>query len=102
MERTEEEVTGAVAGEVAAGAVGPVGSGGQTKDYYPGFWIPEPRNRTAPVLFIGVSGLFLAGDFSAPFDEARAAPAGDYLFFERRETRFGGTLLVSDRFVQAP
>jgi hypothetical protein len=88
VERGEEEVAGAISGEVAAGAVGPVGGGGQAEDDHPGVWVPEPRYGTAPVIFGGVGGLFLAGDLFAPLDEARAAPAGDDLLFEFCEALF--------------
>ena len=62
-----------------------MGGWSQTEDDYPGFRVPKPWDRAAPVLLAGVSSLFVAGDLFAPLDEARAAPAGGYLIFERRE-----------------
>ena len=85
MECAEEEVAGAVAGEEAAGAVGPVGGGGEAEDDYAGLRVPETRNRAAPVLLAGVGGFFVAGDLLAPLDEARAAPTGGYLLLQPRE-----------------
>ncbi len=59
--------------------------GGETEDGYRGVRVSEARYGTAPVLFVRVGGLLLAGDPLAPLDEARAAPAGGYLRFELRE-----------------
>jgi hypothetical protein len=41
----------------------------------------------APVLFVRVGCLFLAGDLLSPLYEARAAPAGGYLPFQLRYLR---------------
>jgi len=90
VERAEEEIPGAVAGEVAAGAVRPVCGRSQAEDDHAGFGVPKPRDRATPVLLPGVSGLLLAGDLLAPLDEARAEPAGDYLLFEPREPLLSG------------
>ncbi len=85
MERAEEEVAGAVAGEEAAGAVCSVGGRSEAEDDHAGLWIPESRDRAAPVLLAGVGRLLVASDPLAPLDEARAEPTGDYLLFELRE-----------------
>jgi len=82
-----------------------VGGWSQTEDDYPGFRVPEPRDRAAPVFLAGVSSLFVAGDLFAPLDEARKAPAAGYLLFERRERRealSGETFRVSGWPAQAP
>jgi hypothetical protein len=102
VERAEEEVARAVAGEETAGAVGSVGGWSQTEDDHFGFRVPKPRNRTAPVLLAGVSSLFVAGDLFSPLDESRAAPAGGYLLFERCEAFFNETFYVSGWPAQAP
>ena len=58
---------------------------GEAEHDYRGVWITEARYGTAPVLFVRVGCLLLAGDLLAPLDEAWAAPARGYLRFELRE-----------------
>ena len=53
------EVSGAVAGEGAAGAVGSVGAGGEAEDEDAGVGIAESGNRSCPVLLVTIG--FTAG-----------------------------------------
>ena len=96
MERAEEEVPGAVAGEEASGTVSAVGSRREAEDHNARVRVPETGDRAAPVLFTGISSPFFAGYLLAPLYETRTTPAGGYLPFERREGRFFRLL------VQAP
>lgn len=105
MKGAEEEVAGTIAGEVAAGAVGAVRGGSEAEDDHVCVRVTEARYGAAPVLFVGVGRLFLAGDLLTPLYEARAAPAGGYLPFElreRTETRSLFLLLSDPGLLYAP
>src|SRR5215211_2801714 len=85
VERGEEEVTRAVAGEDATGPVAAVGGGGETEDDDFCFRVSEAGDGAAPVVLVRVGGSLLAGHLLAPLDEPRATPAGDNFALERSE-----------------
>jgi hypothetical protein len=100
MERGEEEVAGAVAGEVAAGAVGAVGRRGEPEDKDLGLRVAEAGDGAAPVLLFAVGRLLLAGYPLAPLDEAWAEPAGGDLCLQLREAPRGALRVACS--LQAP
>jgi len=73
----EEKITGAVAGEDAAGAIPTVGGGGEPENQELRVRITEAGDRFAPVDPIAKGAAFFLGDFFAVDDEARAFAAGD-------------------------
>jgi hypothetical protein len=83
VQRGEEEVARAVAGEDPAGAVRAVGGRREAEDHHGRARIAEAGDRSAPVLLVAERGALLARDELAPRDEPRAAPAGDDLALER-------------------
>jgi hypothetical protein len=85
VERGEEEVARAVAGEEAAGTVRAVGGGGEAEKYDARLRISETGDRTAPVALVRKGGPFFVGDFFAPLDQAWAASAGGYLLLQGGE-----------------
>ena len=79
MQRGEEEVARAVAGEDAAGAIGAVRRRREPEDQHPRRGVAEAGDRPAPVRLARERRALLARDELAPRDEPRAAPAGDDL-----------------------
>jgi len=79
IEDGKHEVSGAVAGEGAAGAVGAVRSGGKAHDQDARFLVAEGWNWAAPVVPVAPLSSLVAGDLSAVCAEAGAAFAGDDL-----------------------
>ena len=77
VERGEEEVARAVAGEKAARPVRAVGSGGEAQDHQLGVRVAEAGDGTPPVGLARVGGPLISGDLLAPLDEPRATPARD-------------------------
>ena len=77
-----EEIAGAVAGEDAAGAVGAVGSGGESDDDEAGLGVAERGDGAAPVGFVAVGAALGLGDVLAVFAEAGALVAIDDFFLE--------------------
>src|ERR687894_1526209 len=86
VERREEEVTRAVAGEDATGPVGAVGGGGEPEEDDPCSRVAEAGDRAAPVSLARVGCPLLAGDLLAPLNEPRAATTRDDLRLERSES----------------
>lgn len=78
VQAREEEIPGAVAGEVAAGAVRAVGGGGEAQYDDARVWVTEAGDGAAPVGLVFVGGTFLAGDLLTPLDQAWAKAARDY------------------------
>src|SRR3990170_1373206 len=62
MQRLVQPIAAGVAGEHAAGAVGPMGPGCQTDEEQPGIRVPEARHRLAPVGPVAILGFFGEGD----------------------------------------
>jgi hypothetical protein len=71
------EVSGAVAGEGTAGAVGTVGAGSESKDQDPCAWISEAGDRARPVGLVLVGAATGFADSAAIVSESRTAFAGD-------------------------
>ena len=71
------EVAGPVTGEWAAGAVGSVGAGRETKDEDASPRVAEAGNRTRPVGLVQVSAALRFADAVAEVEQAGAAFAGD-------------------------
>ena len=92
VERREEKVARAVAGEEATGPVGAVGGGGEAEDDDPCCRVAEAGDGAAPVRLVRVGGPLLAGDLLAPSDEPRAAPARDDLALQRDQLLLLGLL----------
>ena len=70
------EVSGAVAGERAAGAVGSVSSGGEAEDEDTGVGVAEAWNRFGPVLLVTIGLAGVRADAAAVVDEPGAEGAG--------------------------
>ncbi len=85
VERGEEEVSGAVAGEEAARAVRPVRGGSEAEYDDRRVRVSEAGDGAAPVSLVLMGGLLLAGDLLAPLDEPRTAAAGRNLALQRGE-----------------
>jgi len=66
------EVAGAVAGEVAAGAVGAVRTGGEADDEHAGIGVAEAGDRTRPVGLVAVGGTAVLADAGAVLAQAGA------------------------------
>jgi hypothetical protein len=64
------EVAGAVAGEDAAGAVGPVGAGSKAEDKDPCSWVAETGDRTSPVGLVLIGTTLGFADSAAVVAEA--------------------------------
>src|SRR5579871_20665 len=62
IQRGEQPVAGAVAGEDAAGAITAVRRGSETTKQQSRFWVAEARQRPTPVCFIAIRGPFLLGN----------------------------------------
>ena len=79
MERREQEVAGAIAGEDAPGAVPAVRGRSEPDDQHAGIRVAEPGDGPAPVV-VGPKGRsLLARDRFPPGDEPRTGPALDDL-----------------------
>ena len=87
MQRREEEIAGAVAGEEASRPVGSVGRRGEAEDHDPRLRVPETGHGPAPVGLVAVGGPLLPGDPLTPPHEARAEPAGYDFLLERGQLR---------------
>ena len=87
MQRGEQEVARAVAGEHAAGAVGAVRGRREPEHEHARGRVAEARDRAAPVVLVAERRALLARDPLAPLDEARAGAAGGDLGLERGERR---------------
>ena len=85
VQRGEQEVARAVAGEDAAGAVGAVRGRRQAEDQHARRRVAEAGDRAAPVVPVAERRALLARDELAPLDEPRAGAAGRDLGFERLE-----------------
>ena len=83
MQRGEQEVARAVAGEDPAGPVPAVRRGREAEDQDPRGRIAEALHRPAPVVPVAVRRPLLARDLLAPLDEPRAAAAVDDRLVER-------------------
>ena len=80
VQRREQEVARAVAGEHPAGAVAAVRGGREPDDAATGpAGSPKPGHRSAPVLLVAERGPLLARDLLPPRDQPRARPARDDL-----------------------
>lgn len=77
VERAEEEIAGAVAGEDAASAVGTMGAGGEAEDEEAGGGVTEAGDGSAPVGFRSVGATLDDGDVGAVFSQAGALITGD-------------------------
>ena len=71
------EVSGAVAGEGTAGAIGTVGAGSESKNQDTSAWVSEAGNRACPVGLVLVGATAGLSDSAAIVPEPRAAFAGD-------------------------
>ncbi len=72
----KHEISRAIAGEVAAGAIGSVGSGCKAEDEDTGAWVAETGNGACPVLVIAVGGATHLTNTSTVTAQARAERAG--------------------------
>src|SRR5262249_20323263 len=75
VQRREQPVARAVAGEHAPGPVRAVRGGGEAEQVYARPGVAEAGHGAAPVLLVGESGALLARDPLAPLDQPRAATA---------------------------
>ena len=82
VQRAEEPVAAAVAGEHAASAVASVGGGGKADHQKAGVGVAERGQGTSPVVLIAVHATLDAGCLLAPVDEAGAFSAGDDLLLD--------------------
>ena len=71
------EVAGTVACEGAAGAIGPVGPGGEAEDEDAGAGIAEAGNGTGPVGLVLIGAALDLADAAAVVAETRTPLAGD-------------------------
>ena len=83
VQRREQEVARAVAGEDPARPVAAVRGGREPEDQDPRGRIAEALHRPAPVVPVAIRGPLLARDLLAPLDETRAAAAVDDRLVER-------------------
>src|SRR5579875_108819 len=81
--RPVEEISGAVSGEHAAGAVAAVGGRRKPQNEQPGGRIAEARQWPPPVFLIAVHPSLLSCHFAAVGDQTRAASAVDDFLLER-------------------
>ena len=72
-----EKMTGAIAGERAAGAVGAMRARRQAEDQHPRVHIAEARHRLGPIVAVAVGAALLTPDLLAIFDQPQTAGAGD-------------------------
>jgi hypothetical protein len=79
VERCEEKVAGAVAGEKASCPVRAVGGGGKPEDDDAGLRIAESGDGKPPVGLVLEGSPLLPGDLLAPSHQTRAATTGDDL-----------------------
>ena len=77
VQRGEQPVAGAVAGEHPACAIGSMGGRRQAEHVDAGRRIAEAGSRASPVLLVAERRALLARDLLAPLHEARAAAAVD-------------------------
>jgi hypothetical protein len=77
VEDRVHEVSGAIAGEGSAGAVGTVGAGSESNDQDACAWISEAGDRTCPVGLVLVGTAAGFADSTAIIAEPRALFAGD-------------------------
>lgn len=77
MEDGEHEVTGAVSGERAAGAVGSMSTWGEAEDEDAGEWVSKSGDGFGPVGLVDVGASALLADALAVFAESGAELAGD-------------------------
>src|SRR5690606_1988011 len=75
VERGEQPVAAAVAGEDPAGAVAAVRGGGQADDEHARVLVAPPGDGTPPVRLVGEGAALDLGHLLAPGDQARAGPA---------------------------
>ena len=87
-----QEISGTIAGEDAAGAVGAVRGGRETNDQEPGPAGAEGRNRFTPVLLIAVGAALYLGHMAAVVDEPRTLLAGYDLRLQNVEA--GGVTIL--------
>jgi hypothetical protein len=88
-----EEVTGAIAGEDATGAVAAVGSGSEAECQDTGLGIAEAGDRACPVDLVDIGTALALADTLAVFAKSRAAFTCGNSFMERcegRRSRWGG------------
>jgi hypothetical protein len=74
------EVTGAIACERTAGAVGSVGAWREAEDEDAGVWVAEAGNRARPIGLVEVGAAFGLADALTVSPETRAEVAGDDRF----------------------
>ena len=84
VQRREQEVAGAVAGEHPAGPVAAVRGGRQPDDHHPRPRRAPTRNRPAPVRLVGERLALDDRDLFAPLDQPRAGAAHRHLGVELR------------------
>jgi hypothetical protein len=75
MERREQERARPISREDPTGPIPAMGRGREADDQDPRVRIAEARDRTSPVLLVGVPRDLLARDVLAPRDQTRALPA---------------------------
>jgi hypothetical protein len=82
VEDAVEDIAGAISGEHAAGAIGTVGSGGETEneDARPG--VAERGNGAAPIGLVAVGAALEFRDFRSMGAEPGTAAASDDFLFE--------------------
>src|SRR5690606_11825839 len=82
VQRREQPVAGAVAGEDAPGPVAAVGGGREAEEVHRRGGIAEAGHRPPPVLLVAVGGALLARHPLPPLHQPRAAAAADDLGLE--------------------
>ena len=81
-----EKMTGAIAGERAAGAVGAMRARRQAEDQHPRVHIAEARHRLGPIVAVAVGAALLTPDLLAIFNQPRTAGAGDEFAIQLNES----------------
>ena len=85
VECAKEEVSGTIAGEHTAGAVGPVGAGSEADKQYFGVEGAKRRHWSSPVIRVLVRFALRLGDPDAVFAKPGASVAGGDLCLEASE-----------------
>src|SRR3990172_8766560 len=102
MERLDEGVSAAIAGEHPSGPIAAVCGRGQPQDEQSRSPVAEAGQRLAPVVPVPVGLALLARHLLAPLNQTRAAAAGDDLALECLPRPVGRSALVVSHRSQLP
>ena len=81
-----EKMTGAIAGERAAGAIGAMRARRQAENQHPRVHIAKARYWLGPIVAIAIGAALLAPDLLAIFTQPRTAGAGDEFAIQLNES----------------